>query len=78
MTGEFLVITAFVASLLDDLTETPPDWGAADTRFDTLQRLATVREQLLRGVALHATMAAEITDERTTAGGPVGFTSNRV
>lgn len=76
MTGEFLLLTAFIASLLDDLAETPPDWGATDTRFDTLQRLATVREQLLRGVALHATITAEIADERTVTKRPVGFSSS--
>ncbi len=74
--NEFLLLTAFIASLLDDLAETPPDWGATDTRFDTLQRLATVREQLLRGVALHATITAEIADERTVGDRPVGFSSS--
>ena len=77
MTSEFLVITALVASLLDDLAEAPTDWSAKDARFDTLQRLATVREQLLRGVALHATIVAEIANERTAAGRPVGFSSRR-
>lgn len=76
MTGEFLLITAFIARLLDDLAEAPPDWGTTDTRFDTLQRLATVREQLLRGVALHAAVTVETADERTTAGRRVGFSSS--
>ena len=42
MAQEFLVLTAFIAGLLDDLTDAPPDWRAVDTRIETLQLLATV------------------------------------
>lgn len=33
MAQEFLVLTAFIAGLLDDLTGAPPDWRTADTRI---------------------------------------------
>ena len=38
MAQEFLVLTGFIGGLLDDLTDAPPDWRAADTRLETLQR----------------------------------------
>jgi len=77
MAQEFLVLTVFIAGLLDDLTEAPPDWRAADTRIETLQRLATVREQLVRGVALNLTIAAGMQDETSDRGRPIGFSSSQ-
>ena len=77
MAQEFLVLTVFIAGLLDDLTDAPPDWQAADTRLDMLQRLATVREQLVRGVALNLTIAAGMQDERADRDRPIGFSSSQ-
>ena len=77
MAQEFLLLTVFIAGLLDDLTDAPPDWRAADTRIETLQRLATVREQLVRGVALNLTIAAGMQDERGDRGRPIGFSSSQ-
>ena len=77
MTQEFLVLTAFIAGLLNDLTDAPPDWRAADTRIETLQRLATAREQLVRGVALNLTIAAGTQDETGDRGRPIGFSSTQ-
>lgn len=74
---EFLVLTAFIAGLLDDLADTPPDWRAADTRIETLQCLATAREQLVRGVALSLTIAAGMQDETSGRGRPIGFSSSQ-
>lgn len=76
MTREFLMLTGFIASLLDDLAEAPPDWGTIDTRFETLQRLAMVREQLLRGVGLRSSIDANMMDEHSGTGHPVGFSSS--
>ena len=77
MAQEFLVLTVFSAGLLDDLPDTPPDWRADDTRIETLQRLAAVREQLVRGVALNLTIAAGMQDETSDRGRPIGFSSSQ-
>ena len=77
MAQEFLVLTAFIAGLLDDLTDAPPDWRVADTRIETLQRLATAREQLVRGVALSLTITAGVQDETGDRGRPIGFSSSQ-
>ncbi len=77
MAQEFLLLTVFIAGLLDDLTDAPPDWCAADTRIEMLQRLATVREQLVRGVALNLTIAAGMQDEMGDRGRPIGFSSSQ-
>lgn len=74
---EFLVLTAFIPGLLDDLAGTPPDWRAADTRIETLQRLATAREQLVRGVALSLTITAAMQDETGHRSRPIGFSSSQ-
>ncbi len=76
MTREFLTLTGFIASLLDDLVGVPPDWRTADPRFDTLQRLAMVREQLVRGVGLRSTIAAKLIEEHSNESRAVGFSSN--
>lgn len=76
MTREFRALTGFIASLLDDLDGAPPDWRAADARFETLQRLAMVREQLVRGVGLRSTIAAQLFDEHGNEGRAVGFSSS--
>lgn len=77
MAQEFLVLTAFIAGLLDDLTDTPPDWRDADTRIETLRRLATAREQLVRGVALSLTITAGMQDEKADRSRPIGFASSQ-
>ena len=77
MAQEFLVLTVFIAGLLDDLTDTPPDWHAGDARIEMLQRLATVREQLVRGVALNLTIAAGTQDETGDGSRPIGFSSSQ-
>ena len=76
--GEFLMLTGFIASLLNDLTDSPPDWRAGDSRLDSLQRLAVAREQLVRGIGLQSTISAELIDERAAPGRPVGFSSRRI
>lgn len=77
MAQEFLVLTVFIAGLLDDLTDAPPDWRAGDARIETLQRLATVREQLVRGVALNLTIAAGMQNEKGDSGRPIGLSSSQ-
>ena len=77
MAQEFLVLAAFIAGLLDDLTDAPPDWRAVDTRIETLQFLATVREQLVRGVALNLTVTAGMQDESADRGRPIGFSPSQ-
>ena len=76
MTREFRALTGFIASLLDDLVGVPPDWRAVDARFETLQRLAMVREQLVRGVGLQSTIAAQLFEEHSNEGRAVGFSSS--
>ena len=75
MAREFIVLTGFIASLLDDLSSASPDWSTTDTRFETLQRLAMAREQLVRGFGLRLTIAAEMVDEQTEKSHPIGFSS---
>lgn len=75
MTREFLTLTGFIANLLDDLVGAPPDWRAADARFETLQRLAMVREQLVRGIGLRSTVATELYDEHSCGVRAGGFSS---
>ena len=77
MIREFRALTGFIASLLDDLAGIPPDWRTIDARFETLQCLAMVREQLLRGIGLRSTIAVQLFDEHSTEGRPVGFSAAR-
>ena len=77
MAREFVTLTRFIASLLDDLTDAPPDWRAADTRFETLQSLAATREQLAGGIALGSAITAATGDERRTDSHPIGFSSRQ-
>ena len=77
MAREFGVVTGFIASLLDSLADAPPDWRVADTRFETLQRLATTREQLASGIVLTAAMSAAMVDEQRATSHPIGFSSGQ-
>ena len=77
MAQEFVPLTGFIASLLDDLADAPPDWRAPDTRFETLQRLATTREQLASGIALGSAITAAASDRRSAARRPIGFSSGQ-
>lgn len=77
MTREFLALTGFIASVLDDLAGVPPDWRTTDARFETLQRLAMVREQLVRGIGLRSTIAVQLFDEHSDESRTVGFSASR-
>lgn len=77
MVQEFLVLTSLIAGVLDDLVGAPPDWQTADTRIETLQRLATARERLVRGMALTSTITAGMQDETADRGRPIGFSSSQ-
>ena len=77
MAQEFVTLTGFIASLLDNLTDAPPDWRVADTRFETLQRLATTREQLASGIALSSAINAAMVDEQRATSHPIGFSSGQ-
>ena len=75
MSHEFVTLTGFISRLLHHLTDAPPDWRAADTRFDTLQRLAMTREQLASGIALGSAISAAAGDKGRAGGHLVGFSS---
>ena len=70
---EFVTLTGFITSLLENLTDAPPDWRAADARLETLQRLATTREQLASGVVLGSAFTVAAHDDRRDANHPIGF-----
>ena len=77
LTQEFATLTGFIASLLSNLTDAPPDWRAADARLETLQHLAAAREQLASGIMLGSAVATAAREERRGASHPVGFSSGR-
>lgn len=72
---EFATLTGFIASLLANLTDAPPDWRAADARLESLQCLAATREQLASGVVLGSAVATAAREERR--GHPIGFASGQ-
>lgn len=77
LTQEFATLTGFIANLLANLTDAPPDWRTADARLETLQRLASTRKQLASGIVLNSAITAAARDERHGASHPIGFSSGR-